>query len=84
LVVKVADRDYCCHSQLSFRFGEEQVPGYDNAKGNKNELAPTFDPTGRNPALDAYPPAQRVEVRLEDSDSLFAAGSGELHLYLPE
>lgn len=77
------EKPYYSHSQLCFRFGSQDLNGYDNALGSKNFNGPTYDPvTGQNPALDAYPPATRLPVTGNAVSSLFAAGAGELHLYV--
>jgi hypothetical protein len=84
--VKEVDNQNCySHSQLSFRYGNKEIAGYNNALGSLNENGQTYDPeTGRNQELDGYFPPTRITLSEIDKDSdLFVAGLGELHLYLP-
>jgi hypothetical protein len=76
---------YYSHSQLSFRFGAEEMGGYNNALGDDNQKGATYDPaTQKNPVLDAYPPAKRILVEIDDDPTLFATGFGEIHQYAKE
>ncbi len=77
------EKPYYSHSQLSFRYGSQDMTGYNNASGTKNDNGPTCDPAAKkNAALDSYPPARRITVTGIDVAALFAAGPGELHLYV--
>ncbi len=79
------DSSYYSHSQLSFRYGSDEISGYNNALGDKNPKGLTYDSdTQKNPILDTYPPAKTIPVINKDYPSLFAAGFGELHLYVKE
>lgn len=78
--------EYCyySHSQLSFRYGNEELDGYNNALGTSNKKGQTYDPeTKKNESLDVYSPPQIVDIEVKDSgkDSLFVAGLGKLHIY---
>lgn len=73
---------YYSHSQLCFRYGESEIGGYNNAEGNKNAEGPTFDiETKKNPALDIYAAPEIKKVLGPSIDELYAAGSGDLHIY---
>lgn len=81
-MVELDNKRYFSHSQLSFRFGSDEMTGYNNALGTKNINGLTYDPaTQKNPLLDAYDDPKRIPISNEDQ-SLFAAGFGELHLYV--
>ncbi|MCP4149483.1 MAG: hypothetical protein GY757_17175 [bacterium] len=77
--------DYYSHSQLSFRYGEEEIGGYNNALGIRNKKGRTYDPkTGANERLDAYSLPEMITLPPQDDmqdDTLFAAGMGDLHIY---
>ncbi|MDD4652370.1 MAG: hypothetical protein PHQ34_09075 [Methanothrix sp.] len=79
------EKPYYSHSQLAFRYGNHEIPGYDNAKGNNNVNGATSkDPQSSspsNPLLDAYDMAERIPVNCINGQSLYPAGLGELHLY---
>jgi hypothetical protein len=79
------EKPYYSHSQLAFRYGDQEIPGYDNAKGTKNVNGATCQdpqsPSPSNPHLDAYDTAERIPVNCIDGQSLYPAGLGELHLY---
>ncbi|MDD4446674.1 MAG: hypothetical protein PHN61_03240, partial [Methanothrix sp.] len=79
------EKPYYSHSQLAFRYGDQEIPGYDNAKGTKNVNAATCnDPQSlspSNPHLDAYDTAKRIPVNCINGQLLYPAGLGELHLY---
>ncbi len=69
------NKRYYSHSQLSFRYGNEEM--------TKNMNGPTYDPvTQKNPVLDAYAAAKRIPVSDKEHPLLFAAGFGELHFYI--
>jgi len=76
------EHEYYSHSQLGFRYGNEELDGYNNALGTSNKKGQTYDPkTGKNELLDVYSKPQRIKVTNPENDSLFAAGWGELHIY---
>ncbi|MCP4213257.1 MAG: hypothetical protein GY765_01315 [bacterium] len=72
---------YYSHSQLSFRYGQEKIGGYDNALGTENKMGITFDADNKNPALDAYRSPKIVPITENGDFAIFAAGLGELHIY---
>ncbi len=77
-------QSYYSHSQLCFRFGEAEIDGYDNARGNTNDNGATYDEgTKSNPLLDAYAPPMIIPVS-PGGAGLFAAGFGEMHIYRPQ
>lgn len=76
------EQDYYSHSQLSFRYGDEQLDGYNNALGTRNQNGQTFDPeTKTNKVLDAYSTPKMIKLPDPETDSLFPAGLGDLHIY---
>jgi hypothetical protein len=84
-MVLLKKKRYYSHSQLAFRYGDQEIPGYDNARGTKNVNGATCQdpqsPSPSNPHLDAYATAERIPVNFIDGPSLYPAGFGELHLY---
>jgi len=76
------EHDYYCHSQLCFRYGADELDGYNNALGNNNKKGQTYDPANQNnPSLDVYFPPEMTNLEYKDNHSLFAAGLGALHIY---
>ena len=82
---------YYSHSQLSFRAGNQEMTGFDNAKYNnridENMHGPTYDGSKDNPSnsiLDKYN-FQRSDGQIivdpELEKTCFAAGLGVLHIY---
>lgn len=84
---KMVSREKFCyysHSQLAFRSGDNEISGYDNASGDKNEKGATYKdkPDGQgNLLLEKYGTAKIFPVDDEEHPELFAAGHGELHIY---
>jgi hypothetical protein len=80
-----SEHKYYSHTQLSFRYGDKEIDGYNNALGTHNNKGQTFDPeTKTNKALDEYLPPEMIKVESIKGDSLFAAGLGDLHIYKVE
>ena len=77
------EQKYYSHSQLSFRYGNQEIVGYDNAKGINNIKGATYDKDSKtNPILDSYTAPMIVNVPCDNSTPLYAAGLGELHMYI--
>lgn len=81
---------YGGHSQLSFRYGDDEIGGYDNALGTANTWGTTYGYDSgknipKNPALDRYAPPKRITPNVSvDCSREFVAGIGELHIYAPQ
>ncbi|MDY6855856.1 MAG: hypothetical protein SWO11_14340 [Thermodesulfobacteriota bacterium] len=76
-------KTYYSHSQLAFTTNDSMLSGFNNALGNKNEKALTFNGSEDNPhnlRTDTYNP---IVISLQDDTNLFAAGTGEIHYYEP-
>ena len=82
-MVTVNAQNYYSHTQLCFRYGSDPTTSYNNALGNNNVPAATYDQgTQKNPTLDAYQAPKIIAVSYANSGAIFAAGSGEVHLYI--
>jgi hypothetical protein len=79
------EHKYYSHSQLCFRYGTDELDGYNNALGKNNKNGQTYVSEGSgkpaNPVLDAYELLPNLPQEYKDGDLLFAAGLGALHIY---
>lgn len=75
------DNIYYSHSQLAFTTDGSDIAGFNNALGNKNKKASTFNGSEKNPSnplLDQY--ISHI-IKMRDSTELFAVNNGDLHVY---